>query len=376
MSCPNISSAPGPGPPYLSSVHSITVRHSAGSYEVVLDPGLAGDLAARIARALPGRRQVVITDETLGAHFGAWGLTPPADVVTAPAGERAKTRDEWARVTDRLLALGLGRDGVIVAVGGGSIGDLGGFVASTYLRGIPVVQVPTTLLAMVDASIGGKVGVDTAAGKNLVGAFHPPALVLIDPKVLATLPDALYREGLAETVKHAVIGDAGFFEWIGTNAEALRTRVPKVMKELVHRSLELKAGVVARDEHEMGERASLNAGHTIGHALELLSGYALRHGEAVAIGLVAECRIGERLGVTERGTAERVAELLSTLGLPTSRDPRAATRDLLAAMQTDKKNRGGRIRMALPARIGAMARDGEGWTVVVPEQFLNDEDVR
>lgn len=357
-------------------MHTITVRHSAGSYDVVLDPGLARELEARIERALPGRRRVVITDESLGAHFGAWGFTPPADVVTVPAGERAKSRDEWARVTDRLLSLGLGRDGAVIALGGGSVGDLAGFVASTYMRGIPFVQVPTTLLAMVDASVGGKVGVDTAAGKNLVGAFHPPALVLIDPKVLATLPDPLYREGLAETVKHAVIADAGFFDWIAANGEALRTRVPKVMKELVHRSLELKAGVVARDEHETGERASLNAGHTVGHALELLSGYALRHGEAVGIGLVEECRIGERLGVTERGTAERVAELLSTLGLPTSRDPRPATGDLLAAMRGDKKNRNGVIRMALPARVGAMARDGEGWTVAVPDELLADRVAR
>ena len=351
-------------------MHSLSIRHAAGSYDVLISPGLAAEVGDRVAAALAGRRIAVVTDETLAPRFGAWGLNVPGTVVTVPAGERAKSREEWGRVTDRLLAAGIGRDGVVVAVGGGSIGDLAGFVASTYMRGIPFVQVPTTLLAMVDASVGGKVGVDTAAGKNLVGAFHPPALVLIDPKLLATLPDATYREGLAETVKHGVIADAPFFEWIEANAPALRDRTPAMMKELVHRSLAIKAGVVSRDEHETGERTALNAGHTIGHALELLSGYALRHGEAVAIGLVEECRIGERLGLTAAGTADRVAAALTALGLPISRDPRPATRDLLDAMRTDKKNRGGAIRMALPAAIGRMAREGGAWTVAVPEEMI------
>ena len=360
----------GPGPAYLICMHSLSIRHSAGAYDVLISPGLAAEVGDRVAAALAGRKVVVVTDETLAPRFGAWGLAVPGTVVTVPAGERAKSREEWGRVTDRLLAAGVGRDGVVVAVGGGSIGDLAGFVASTYMRGIPFVQVPTTLLAMVDASVGGKVGVDTPAGKNLVGAFHPPALVLIDPKLLATLPDAIYREGLAETVKHGLIADAAFFDWIEGNARALRERTPGVMKDLVHRSLAIKAGVVARDERETGERAALNAGHTVGHALEMLSGYALRHGEAVAIGLVEECRIGERLGVTATGTADRVASVLTALGLPIQRDPRPATRELLSAMRTDKKNRDGAIRMALPAAVGAMARDGTSWTLAVAEDLI------
>ena len=351
-------------------MHSLSIRHSAGAYDVLISPGLAAEVGDRVAGALAGRKIVVVTDETLAPRFSAWGLAVPGTVVTVPAGEQAKSREEWSRVTDRLLAAGVDRDGVIVAVGGGSIGDLAGFVASTYMRGIPFVQVPTTLLAMVDASVGGKVGVDTPAGKNLVGAFHPPALVLIDPKLLATLPDAIYREGLAETVKHGLIADARFFEWIEGNAAALRERTPAVMKELVHRSLAIKAAVVSRDEHETGERAALNAGHTIGHALEMLSGYALRHGEAVAIGLVEECRLGERIGVTAAGTADRVARTLTDLGLPTSPTPRPPAADLVAAMRTDKKNRNGVIRMALPAAVGAMARDGANWTLAVDEDLI------
>lgn len=350
-------------------MHSITVRHAQGSYDYLIGPGLSGEAGARIATLLPRRPAVVITDPSIRSALISAGCWPriEGEVIEVPAGEVAKSRAEWGRVTDTLLALGAGRDAVIVAVGGGSVGDLAGFVAATYLRGVPFVQVPTTLLAMVDAAVGGKVGVDTPAGKNLVGAFHPPALVLTDPRFLASLPDPVFREGLAEAVKHGVIADAAYFDFIASNAEGIGRREGKLLKELVHRSVEIKAGIVSRDEHEGGERAILNAGHTVAHALELVSGYGLRHGEAVAIGLVAECRIGERLGVTAAGTADRVASVLTALGLPTGREPRPATRDLVSAMRTDKKNRGGAIRMALPAAIGRMARDGDGWTVAVPE---------
>lgn len=348
-------------------MHSIPVRHSRGSYEFLIGPGLSAEAGTRIRALLPGRRLAVVTDATIRAALSAKGCWPvvEGEMIEVPAGEAAKSREEWGRVTDRLVAAGIGRDGAIVAIGGGSVGDLAGFVAATYLRGIPFVQIPTTLLAMVDASVGGKVGIDTAQGKNLVGAFHPPALVLTDPRFLGSLPDATYREGLAEAVKHGVIADAAYFAEIEGKTDLLTKRDGQTLKALVHRSVEIKAGVVARDEHESGERAILNAGHTIAHALELVSGYTLRHGEAVAIGLVAECRIGERMGVTEQGTSERVAKVLGALGLPTTVDPRLATRDIIAAMSTDKKNRSDGIRMALPAAIGRMARAGDQWTLTV-----------
>ena len=218
---------------------------------------------------------------------------------------------------------------------------------------------------MVDASVGGKVGVDTPAGKNLVGAFHPPALVLADPALLATLPDRIYREGLAEALKHGLVADAAYFDRTVAQGAALGARDPAAVAELVRRSVEIKAGVVARDEHELGERAILNAGHTIGHALERLSGYSLRHGEAVAIGLVWESRIAERMGLASIGVADRIARALTELGLPTTHDPRPTTHDLLAAMKSDKKNRGGKIRMALPAAVGRMTRDGDQWTIAL-----------
>jgi 3-dehydroquinate synthase len=351
-------------------VPSLTVSHRTGSYEVLVAPGLLAEGAARISAALPGRRLAIITDATIRAALTGAGRWPAldAEVLEIPAGEGAKCREEWARVTDRLLALGFGRDSALVALGGGSVGDLTGFVAATYLRGIPCVQLPTTLLAMVDASVGGKVGVDTPAGKNLVGAFHPPALVLGDPQALASLPDALYREGLAEAVKHGVVADAGYFEWIARHASALVAREGDAVAGLVTRSVAIKAAIVSRDELETGERAVLNAGHTVGHALELVSGYALRHGEAVAVGLVAECRLGERMGVTAPGTADRVARLLTTLGLPVSH-PALTAPALRAAMSTDKKNRAGRIRMALPRAIGAAARDGDAWTWAVDAEL-------
>jgi 3-dehydroquinate synthase len=347
---------------------AIPVRHLGGSYDVHVAPGISAELATRVAARYPGARIAVITDATIRAALTRAGRWPAveAPVIEVPPGEEAKSRDVWARVTDQLLAAGLGRDSVLVALGGGSIGDLAGFVAATYLRGIPFIQVPTTLLAMVDASVGGKVGVDTPAGKNLVGAFHPPALVLCDPALLTTLPEPTYREGFAEGVKHGLVADAEYFHWIVANAELLKVRDAGTLGAFVRRSIEIKAAIVSRDEHETGERAILNAGHTVGHALELLHRYELRHGDAVATGLLLEARIAESMGLAAAGLADQItlgfAQLEYALDLAVDlRRP-----ELWDAMRTDKKNRGGRIRMALPAAIGRMARDGDAWTVAVP----------
>ena len=355
-------------------VPSISVTHATGSYDVHVASGLIAEAAGRIDSLLPGRRLALVTDPDIRTALTGNGLWPAIDatLIEVPPGERAKSRDEWSRVTDQLLALGLGRDTALVALGGGSIGDLTGFVAATYLRGIPFVQIPTTLLAMVDASVGGKVAIDTPAGKNLVGAFHPPALVIADPGMLATLPDRIYREGLAEAVKHGLVADKEYFDWIAEHSAGLLRREPELLTHLVQRSVEIKAAVVSRDEREQGERAILNAGHTVAHALEQLSNYTLPHGEAVAIGLVAECRIAERMKLAEPGLADLVAGVLTELGLPTQSAVRSTQSELFAAMSTDKKNRGGRVRMALPTGIGRMAGGGEGWTVAVPRDLLQD----
>jgi len=298
-----------------------------------------------------------------------------AAVLVIPAGESNKTRDTWARLTDQMLAKGYGRDSAVIALGGGVVGDLAGFVAATFMRGIPVVQVPTSLMAMVDASIGGKTGVDTFAGKNLVGAFHLPAAVVVDPQVLATLPLRELRAGIAEIVKHGVIADDAYLrEVVGSAKELLGKDGPgsdRMLAAIVH-SIEIKAEIVSRDEREDGLRKTLNFGHTIGHAVELVSGYSMLHGEAVAIGMALEGKLAERIGVAEAGTADAITEALRAAGLPTDL-PQPFERDaVLEAMRSDKKGQSGKLRFALPLRIGAMAGAESGWTVPVSDDQLRE----
>ena len=297
------------------------------------------------------------------------------DVLIIPAGESNKTRDTWARLTDQMLAKGYGRDSTVIALGGGVVGDLAGFVAATFMRGIPVVQVPTTLVAMVDASIGGKTGVDTYLGKNLVGVFHFPAAVLIDPQVLATLPFRELRAGFAEIVKHGVIAnDAYFREVAGSARNLLDKGGPESdrMLSVIVQSIEIKADIVSRDEREDGLRKTLNFGHTIGHAVELVSGFSLLHGEAVAIGMALEGRLAERIGVAQAGTAEAIIEALRTAGLPTELPRPFEKGAVLEAMRSDKKARSGKTMFALPLRIGAMAGADTGWTVSVTDDQLRE----
>jgi len=298
-----------------------------------------------------------------------------ADLLTIPAGETNKTRDTWARLTDQMLAKGYGRDSAVIALGGGVVGDLAGFVAGTFMRGVPVVQVPTTLMAMVDASIGGKTAVDTPAGKNLVGVFHFPAAVLIDPQVLATLPLREMRAGFAEIVKHGVIANEPYLrEVAGSASDLLSDSGPDsdTMLSVIVRSIEIKADIVSRDEREDGLRKSLNFGHTIGHAVELVSDYSLLHGEAVAIGMALEGRLAERIGVAQAGTADAITNALRAAGLPTDL-PQSLDRDaVLEAMRSDKKGRSGKMQFALPRRIGEMAGAETGWTVTVGDDQLRE----
>ena len=277
-----------------------------------------------------------------------------AELLTFPAGEAHKTRETKAGLENALLRLGAGRDTAIVAVGGGVTCDLAGFLAATWHRGVPLYHVPTSLLAMVDAAVGGKTGVDLAGGKNLVGAFHQPAGLAVDAALLATLPDAELRFGFAEAVKLAVVADAGLFVRLEGGAELLRGRDQAAMLEVVSRCIARKHKVVARDEREAGARAMLNFGHTVGHALERVSGYAVPHGEAVAIGCAVEAALAvEVVGLPERHRARLVA-LLSRFGLPTRWPAEIPISGALPAMQADKKVREGRVRYALPARLGRM----------------------
>ena len=298
-----------------------------------------------------------------------------ADLLTIPPGETNKTRDTWARLTDQMLAKGYGRDSAVIALGGGVVGDLAGFVAGTFMRGVPVVQVPTTLMAMVDASIGGKTAVDTPAGKNLVGVFHFPAAVVIDPQVLATLPLREMRAGLAEIVKHGVIANEAYLREVASSASnLLSTAGPDsdTMLSVIVRSIEIKAEIVSRDEREDGLRKTLNFGHTIGHAVEMVSDYSLLHGEAVAIGMALEGRLAELVGVAQAGTADAITNALRAAGLPIDLPQPFDREAVLEAMRSDKKGRSGKMQFALPRRIGEMAGAETGWTVSVADDQLRE----
>ena len=349
----------------------------AGDYRVIVAAGLRHDFARHIAEAAPAHHYAVVSDVEVGPLYAeplvlALAAHAPVSLHVIPSGEAHKTRDTWARVTDGLLEAGCGRDTTVVALGGGVVGDLTGFVAATFMRGIPVIQCPTTLLAMIDASIGGKTGVDTEAGKNLVGAFHAPSAVLADVETAQTLSLAQRRAGLAEAIKHGVLADADYFARIDEQLPALLDADPAATLDTVARSVEIKAAVVRADAREHGLRKTLNLGHTIGHAIEHVSGYALLHGECVAIGMTLEARIAERLGVADAGTAARITEVLQRAGLPTER-PRALSVDAIVdATRLDKKARGGRAEYALPARIGAMAGADSGWALPVDDQLVHE----
>ena len=350
----------------------VIVTHALGQYPVYVEPGILGRLEPLSETHLGTGHVTLIADASVYELLQTGRLSRAkwnGDAITFPAGEDSKNRKEWARITDLLLDRAVGRDGGIIALGGGVTGDLAGFVAATFLRGIPFLQAPTSLLAMVDASVGGKTGVDTRHGKNLVGAFHPPVAVVADPRVLGTLPDCDYRGGLAEAVKHGLIADREYFEWMEREVDAVLRREETTLTQLVRRSVEIKAAVVSADERETGRRAILNAGHTVAHALEQATAYRLPHGEAVALGLVAECALGEELGTTERGTRRRVASLLERMALPVRLSHDVSIERVLEAMRRDKKNRMARIQFALPSTIGCMD-DSSGWTRAAEEPAI------
>lgn len=282
-----------------------------------------------------------------------------------PAGEVQKSLATAGRLHQRMARAGLDRKSAVFAIGGGVISDLGGFVASTYMRGIRVYLFPTTLLGQVDAAIGGKTGVNLPQGKNLVGTFYQPAAVFCDPAVLRTLPPREYVSGLGEVVKYGMIRDAALFEYIGSNIEGIRSRDPQVLDEIVYRCVAIKADVVSKDEKESGERAILNYGHTIGHALEAAGDYkVLQHGEAVSIGMEAEAILSMELGIAPLELLAAQNRLLKLCGLPT-RVKKMPERKVLAALKLDKKNISGRTRFVLPEAIGKVR-----WGVEVPPNLI------
>ena len=316
---------------------------------------------------------IVADAQVMALHGAALGerLAPLVRRVVCcefPPGEQHKSRAGKEQLEDRLLAQGFGRDGCIVALGGGISLDLGGFVAATYLRGIPSVYVPTSLLAQVDAALGGKTGVNTPRGKNLVGAFHQPRLVLIDPEYLRTLPAGERANGLAEVVKHALVADAELFAWLEAHAREL-AQPSHLDYHAINRCLEIKTEIVAADEREQGRRAVLGFGHTIGHALEAATGHRLAHGQAVAVGMLVEGRVACGCRSFPEAELARLGRLLGALGLPDSL-PDLAFERLGPFLCADKKRRQAELRLALPSAIGRMSSDPATYTVAVPPDVL------
>ncbi|HEY0809597.1 MAG TPA: 3-dehydroquinate synthase [Longimicrobiales bacterium] len=337
---------------------------------IIIDPGALDQIAKHVPRA---HAYAIISDTNVSKLYAERVIKqlPNAQLFEFPAGEANKNRETWAAISDLMIARGLGRDCCVIALGGGVTGDMAGFVAATYMRGVPVVQVPTTLLAMIDASIGGKTGVDTPGGKNLIGAFHQPELVLIDPNVLRTLPDAELSAGLSEAIKHGAIADAQYMQWITESIAAVFERRTHTLESLIRRSVEIKLDHVSDDPREQGKRAALNFGHTIGHALERVCNYAISHGEAVAFGMITEAYIGLTMGVTEHQAPDQLEEALvrtRTLPEPVSMPD---VEDLLQATRADKKARRGAVRYTLLRDIGEVARSEAGeWTVEVPDDVV------
>ena len=347
-------------------------------YPIVVETGVIERAGALVRRHASAHSYAVVVDESVARHYLhrvydaiASGAGDRIHTVVIPPGEHHKTREQWAAITDTLLSAGFGRDTTIVALGGGVIGDLAGFVAATYMRGVRIVQIPTTLLAMVDASVGGKTAVDTPAGKNTVGAFHPPSLVLIDPSTLTTLPARELRAGFAEVIKHGVIADGKEIAAAARVATELSETGPahRALECLIERSVRIKAAVVAEDERELGRRKVLNFGHTIGHGVEAASDYALLHGEAVAIGMVAEARVAEHAGIAEPGTAAEIEQAVHTLGLPTRIPSTIRSDRVLELMASDKKRRRGQLEYALPKRVGEMAGRETGWGIPIADDI-------
>ena len=331
------------------------------SYDIVIGSATLGSLPKLLAERCPSaRHSVVITDsnvEKLHAVRAAEALGSAefeCDVLVVDAGESSKSIETAEALWRKMLELGADRKTIVVAVGGGVVGDLAGFVAATFARGVPFFQVPTTLLAQVDSSVGGKVGVNLPEAKNMVGAFWQPLGVVAETDALATLPDREYRSGLAEVVKYGVILDAELFSYLENEVEAINRRDPAVLEHLVARCCRLKADVVEQDERELtGRRAVLNYGHTLGHAIEAVAGYGkYLHGEAVAIGMMMAARLAGRLGRVGEEMIERQRTLLLSLHLPVALTGILDEGAMFSAMQHDKKVRQGRIRFVLPSRLG------------------------
>ena len=343
----------------IDSTHSVQVDLGPRSYQISIGTRILDRVGSLVGSCCPTQHAVVVTDENVEQPHAmnvAKSLQETGvqtDLVVLPSGESTKSIEVAEQLWKKCLEVEVNRKSIIVAVGGGVIGDLAGFIAATYARGLRFLQIPTTLLAQVDSSVGGKVGINLPDAKNMVGAFWQPAGVLIDTATLDTLPAREYRAGLAEVVKYGVILDEEFFEYLERTESDINQRKPSVLIDIVERSCQLKAKIVSEDEREeSGLRAVLNYGHTFAHALESVTGYReLLHGEAVSIGMLCASRLAEHLGGFDHASTERQAALLKNLGLPVA-VPQVDHANILKAFRSDKKSEGNNLRFVLPSRIG------------------------
>ena len=335
----------------------ILLETSAAATRIHIGQNLLAGIPAPLAGICGGRRAVVVTDSFLAKNHAkkfAANLNKTCEtvIVTVARGEAAKKMSVAEKTCSRLLSLGIGRDDTLITFGGGSVGDLAGFVAATYMRAIPYVQIPTTLNAQADSSIGGKTGVNLPGGKNMVGVFYQPRAVFIDPALLRTLPDRAFNAGMAEVIKTAVVGDSRLFGLLERNAKIIRKRKMEILEKMITPCVRFKSQIVSIDEKENGARMLLNFGHTFGHAIETAGGYGkFLHGEAVAMGMAATARIAAVKGLCAASLPERLAALLKTFSLPT-RIPAAILPRIAKAVARDKKKRAGRLTIVFPRKIG------------------------
>ena len=348
-------------------------RKQSQSYEICIGYDIFDRIAMMIANSRIAGRYVIVTDDCVGALYGETLLAHltkmgvRSDLIVFPAGERSKNVQSVLDIAGKLLDLGADRKSALIALGGGVAGDLAGFIASVYMRGVPCIQVPTTLMAQVDSSIGGKTAIDLPQGKNLLGTFCQPVGVFIDIKCLDTLPDAEYQNGLAEVVKYGIIDSESLFRQLEADVEAIRSRNRPFLEAIIQRVCTIKKGIVEMDEREQGLRRILNFGHTLGHALESASEYGISHGNAVAVGMIAAARMSQKLYGLPAEDRERIEGLIASLSLACGIPEDLATEDILSGLQRDKKKDGDTIHFVLLKKIGLPFVNGG-----VPDDLLRE----
>ena len=348
-------------------------KRLSASHEICIGYDILDRIGLIIAKNLPALHYVIITDSNVSAIYGESllerlkGMGMKADMIEFPAGENSKNVSTVVAVVERLLKVGADRKSALLALGGGVVGDMTGFIASTYMRSLPYIQIPTTLMAQVDSSIGGKTAIDLPEGKNLLGTFYQPKGVFIEVKFLDTLPEKEFNNGLAEVIKCGIIDDAKFFHFLEENAEAIKQRDCGILQKVIEDSCRIKKGIVEIDEREQGLRRVLNFGHTIGHAIEAESHYAIAHGSAVSLGMVAAVRISEILYDLPGEDRKKIEHLIEILGLPRHIPQTIATDRILSRLRTDKKKEGDTIHFVLLKKIGMPFVNGG-----VPESVLRE----